>query len=109
MGNKPNETSTTYIKKEVTWKERVWWDQVHPTKIRKTKNCKCKFTECNLLTNEELEAACKKYYKIGDSDSQKFNLLQNIKDCPKNVTRLKIKESQTRKRDETEGLKESIS
>ena len=61
------------------------------------------------MTNEELEAAYKKYYKIGDSDSQKFNLLQNIKDCPKNVTRLKIKELQTRKRDETEGLKESIS
>ena len=61
------------------------------------------------MTNEELEAAYKKYYKIGDSDSQKFNLLQNIKDCPKNVTRLKIKESQTGKRDETVGLKESIS
>ena len=109
MGNKPNETSTTCIKKEVTWKETGWWHQVRPTKIRKTKNCKYKFTECNLLTNEELEAAYKKYYKIGDSDSQKFSLLQNIKDCPKTVTRLKIKESQTRKRDETEGLKESIS
>ena len=49
--------------------------QVHPAKIRKTKNCKCKFTECNLLTNEELEVAFKQYYKIRDSDSQKHKRL----------------------------------
>ena len=38
--------------------------QVHPAKIRKTKKCN-KFTECNLLTNEQLETAFKQYYKIG--------------------------------------------
>ena len=78
--------------------------------MRKTKNCEYKFTECNLLTHKELEAAFKQYYKIGDSDSQKFNLLQNIKDCPKNVPCLiHVQTRKTRKRGETKSLKENIS
>ena len=78
-------------------------------KKRRSIKKKLTTTECNLLTNEELEAGFRQYYKIGDRDLPKSNLLQNIKDCPKNVTCLKIKKQQTRKRDKTESLKESTS
>ena len=71
-------------------------------KKRRSIKKKLTTTECNLLTNEELEAGFRQYYKIGDRDLPKFNLLQNIKDCPKNVPCLKIKKQQTRKRDKTE-------
>ena len=57
--------------------------QVCPAKIRKTKNCKCK-----LLINEETEPAFKQYYKIDDIDTQKYNLLQNRKDCSKKHAKL---------------------
>ena len=44
-----------------SWANKNSEYRVHPTKIIKTKNCKCKYTECNLLTNEEFEAAFKQH------------------------------------------------
>ena len=47
------------------------------TKQRKSKNCSCKFTECRKLDENELEKAFEAFYKIGDSEKQKLNLLSN--------------------------------
>lgn len=46
-------------------------------KQRKSKSCSCKFTECSKLDENELEKAFEAFYKIGDSEKQKLNLLSN--------------------------------
>ena len=52
-------------------------------KKRKPKSCKCRFTECSQLTEEELEPAFKNYYSIRPTQEQKLTLLQNVQDAPK--------------------------
>ena len=57
--------------------------KTRPAKQMKKTECKCKYTDCKDLSEEELQEAFTKYYKIKDTRLQKLTLLSNITRVPK--------------------------
>ena len=57
--------------------------KLRPGKKRKPRSCKCRYTQCAELSEEELESIFKKFYSLGSHNDQKFNILQNVEDNPK--------------------------
>ena len=47
-------------------------------KERKPRTCRCKFTACADLSDDELKNAFQKYYEIDDQEKQKLNLIANM-------------------------------
>ena len=61
--------------------------QVLPAKVFKKYECKCKFTECSKLSEEELELSFQKFWEIGDYNLQNAFLSQQIISYNKKLTR----------------------
>ena len=62
--------------------------QVIHAMVFKKYECKCKFTECSKLSEEELELSFQKFWEIGDYNLQNAFLLQQIISDNKKVTRV---------------------